>query len=96
MATSDSSEPDLTELEEELKELIVDGLVLEDVTPEDIDADEPLFGSGVGLDSVDALELVMLLQKEYGINISNPEEETKEQFESIRTLAKFVHHKTKE
>lgn len=96
MSTSDASEPDLTELEEELKELIVDGLVLEEVTPEDIDADEPLFGTGVGLDSVDALELVMLLQKEYGINISNPEEETKEQFESIRTLAKFVHQKTKE
>jgi acyl carrier protein len=96
MPTSDASEPDLTELEEELKELIVDGLVLEEVTPEDIDADEPLFGTGVGLDSVDALELVMLLQKEYGINISNPEEETKEQFESIRTLAKFVHQKTKE
>lgn len=96
MSTSHSPQNDLSGLEDELKELIVDGLVLEDVTPEDIDAEDPLFGNGVGLDSVDALELVMLLQKEYGINISNPEEETKEQFESIRTLAKFVHQKTQE
>ncbi len=91
--SDDVSGKELTELEEELKELIVEGLVLEDVTPDDIDAEEPLFGAGVGLDSVDALELVMLLQKEYGIQISNPDDETKEQFESIRTLAKFVAQK---
>lgn len=96
MSTSGESESDLSELEDELKELIVDGLVLEEVTPDEIDASDPLFGTGVGLDSVDALELVMLLQKEYGINISNPDdEETKEHFESIHTLAKFVAQKRK-
>jgi len=78
--------PEQKQLEEELKELIVDGLVLEDVTPEDIDADEPLFNTGVGLDSVDALELVMLLQKEYGIDVSNPDEETKQHFNTGRAV----------
>ncbi len=96
MSENNNVAPKQKQLEEELKELIVDGLVLEDVTPGDIDPDDPLFNTGVGLDSVDALELVMLLQKEYGIDVSNPDEETKQHFESIRTLAKFVAQKKNE
>ncbi len=81
---------ELRSIEDELRELIVDALVLEDVEPEDIQAEEPLFVEGLGLDSVDALELAMALQKEYGIKITGPSEENKKYFESLRSLARFV------
>ena len=57
--------------------------------PEDIDADEPLFGSGLGLDSIDALELIVLLEKEYGIKIKNPKDGQKIFF-SIKTMAEYI------
>jgi acyl carrier protein len=80
----------IEEIEDELRELIVEGLVLKDVEPEDIKAEEPLFVEGLGLDSVDALELAMLIQKEYGIKIRGDDEENQEHFQSLRSLATFV------
>lgn len=76
-------------LAERLKKLIIDSLGLEDVTPGDIKDDDPLFGNGLGLDSIDALELVVALEKEFGIVIAD-EEVGKKIFVSISTLADFV------
>lgn len=73
----------------ELKALIIKSLKLEDVLPGDIDPGSPLFGSGLGLDSIDALELVVALEKKYGIRI--PDEDVgKEAFASINALADYV------
>ena len=74
---------------EDLKTLIVKSLKLEDVLPSDIDPSAPLFGSGLGLDSIDALELVVALEKTYGIRI--PDEDVgKEAFASLSALAGYV------
>ena len=73
----------------ELKKEIIEALNLEDVTPEDIDADAPLFGSGLGLDSIDALELIVLIEKKYGIKLQNPNK-SKEVFMSVNIMAKFI------
>lgn len=65
------------------------------MTPEDIDTDSPLFGAGLGLDSIDALELIVLLEKSYGIKLANPSE-GKAIFKNIRTIAEYVkEHRTK-
>lgn len=72
-----------------LKQQIIKALNLEELTPEDIDAEAPLFGDGLGLDSIDALELIVLLEREYGIKITNPAE-GKEIFKSVATLADYV------
>ena len=80
----------MSELVEELKELIIDVLNLEDVTPAEIDPSEPLFGEGLGLDSIDALELGLALQKKYNIAINAESESTKSNFASVANLAKFV------
>lgn len=72
-----------------LKEQIIDVLNLEEMTPEDIENDAPLFGEGLGLDSIDALELIVLLEKQYGIKLSNPAE-SKAIFKSVRSIAEFV------
>ena len=75
---------------EELKTKIREALNLEDLTNEDIDADAPLFGDdGIGLDSIDTLEIIMLLEKNYGIRLANAAE-GKEIFKSISTLADYV------
>ena len=79
----------MEELILELKEKIIETLNLEEMTPEDIDADEPLFGEGLGLDSIDALELIVLLEKNYGIKLANPAE-GKAIFKNIRTIAEYV------
>ncbi len=79
----------MEELELKLKEQIIEALNLEDITPEDIESDAPLFGDGFGLDSIDVLEIVLLLEREYGIKIQNPKE-SKEYFYSVQTLAKFI------
>lgn len=84
------SNKSVAKIEDELRDLIVDGLVLNDVEPEDIQPEEPLFVEGLGLDSVDALELAMIIQKEYGITIQGTTEENQEHFESLRSLAGFV------
>ncbi len=73
----------------QLKNQIIEVLNLEDMTPEDIDANAPLFGEGLGLDSIDALELIVLLEREYGIKLSNPAE-GKAIFASVATIADYV------
>ena len=84
------------QLENELKHLIVDTLMLEEVTPDGIDTDEPLFGDGLGLDSIDALELGMAISKKYKIKISQDSDENRSYFESVATLAEFVSRKLQE
>jgi acyl carrier protein len=80
----------LNDLQTELKQLIIDSLNLEDLTVADIDSEEALFIEGLGLDSIDALELGMALQKKYGIKIDAKSEDIKKHFFSINTLAKFI------
>ena len=77
-------------LEQEIKELIVSALSLEDVRPQDIATDEPLFVEGLGLDSIDALELGVALQKRYGVALSADATETRQHFRSVAALARFV------
>ena len=79
----------MEELIERLKQQLINELNLEEITPADIDADAPLFGDGLGLDSIDALEVILILEREYGIKIANPSE-GKEIFYSVRTLASFI------
>lgn len=79
----------MEELILELKNRILEALKLEDMTPEDIDSDAPLFKDGLGLDSIDALELMLLLEKNYGIKLKSPAE-GKEIFKSVRTMAQYV------
>ena len=79
----------MEELILELKNRILEALKLEDMTPEDIDSDAPLFKDGLGLDSIDALELMLLLEKNYGIKLKSPAE-GKEIFKSVRTMAEYV------
>lgn len=81
------SNPDL---EYEIKELIIGTLDLEDVSPEDIDSQAPLFVEGLGLDSIDALELGLALQKKYDIKISKDSEENKKYFASVANLADLI------
>jgi len=81
--------PDDAKLREDLKRLIVDRLRLEGLTPDKIGDDTPLFAGGLGLDSVDALELVVGLEQEYGIVIKSHEID-KAIFTSVQTLARFV------
>jgi len=73
----------------ELKSKIIDALKLQNITPDQIGDDDPLFGAGLGLDSIDALELVVMLEKHYGIVIKDIEE-GRPAFKSIRSLAEFV------
>lgn len=85
----------MEELVRELKQQIIKTLNLEDVSCEDIDNDAPLFGDGLGLDSIDALELIVLLEKRYGIKLSDPSQ-GKAIFQSINTMARYVaEHRTK-
>ena len=76
----------------ELKEEIIKTLNLEEVRPEDIDENAPLFGEGLGLDSIDALELIVLMEKNYGIKLQDPNQ-GKEIFKSIVTMAEYVQKK---
>ena len=75
---------------EELKQLIIASLDLEDVTPADIDASKPLFGDGLGLDSIDALELGVAIQKKYNVKLDANSAETRQHFYSVENLAKFI------
>ena len=77
------------ELEREIGELIIASLNLEDVAADDIDPEAPLFGSGLGLDSIDALELGLAIHKRYGIAMGDSEE-VRQHFASVRRLAAFV------
>lgn len=79
------------ELEQQLKQLIIDSLALEDMSVEDIDTDATLFGDeGLGLDSVDALELGLAVQKNFGLQLDSEQHNLREHFESVATLAKFI------
>lgn len=85
----------MEELILELKKKIIDSLNLEEMTPDDIDTDDALFGEGLGLDSIDALELIVIMEKDYGIKLANPAE-GKAIFKSIRSIAEYVsNHRTK-
>lgn len=79
----------MEELIAKLKQEVIAQLNLEDITPDDINEDSPLFGEGLGLDSIDALELIVLLEKNYGIKIEDPKD-GKKIFYSIRTLAEYI------
>ncbi len=79
----------MEELVLQLKQQIIKTLNLEEITPDDIDSAAPLFGEGLGLDSIDALELIVMLEKYYGIRLSSPAQ-GKEIFKSIDTIALYV------
>ncbi|MEX1192661.1 MAG: phosphopantetheine-binding protein [Brumimicrobium sp.] len=76
-------------LKTELKEKIITSLNLEDISVDDINDNDMLFGEGLGLDSIDALELIVMLDKDYGIKLTDPKE-GKKIFESIETMAKYI------
>lgn len=85
----------MDELIEELKASIIEALNLEDLTPDDIDADAPLFGEGLGLDSIDALELIVLMERNYGIRLKDAAA-GRQVFQSVRVMAEYVMaHRTK-
>jgi len=77
------------ELIQDVKQLIIERLKLEEIAAEDINTDAPLFGEGLGLDSIDALELVIGLEKEYGVSIPDAEV-GKKVFQSVRTIAQYI------
>ena len=77
-------------MENEIKLLIIESLFLEDIKPEDIKNDEALFGDGLGLDSIDALELGIALQQKYGIKIIEGDEENRKNFFSVNSISEFV------
>jgi len=78
------------ELEDEIKELIINSLGLEDITADDIKNDEALFGEGLGLDSIDALELGMALKRHFDLTLSSNKEENAKHFYSVNTLADLI------
>jgi len=80
----------MKETEQALKELIIEALNLEDLTPHDIDTEAPLFGDGLGLDSIDALELGVAVRRKYGVNLDVDTEEIRDHFASVASLARFV------
>ena len=85
----------MEELILELKQQIIEALNLEEMTPDEIDTDAPLFGDdGLGLDSIDALELIVLMEKRYGIKLASPAE-GKAIFQSVRTIAEYVNENRK-
>jgi len=85
----------MSEIENELKRMIVDTLMLEDLKVEEIDNDAPLFGSGLGLDSIDALELALAISKRFGVRIVADDERNKEIFRTVGTLAAFISAETR-
>ncbi len=79
-----------TELELELKQLIVDALKLEDTAPEDIDSEEPLVGAGLGLDSIGVLEMAMAIHRKYGVKTGTDDSQNRQVYGSVRNLATFI------
>lgn len=87
--TTSTGSMNLEELIEQLKKDIIEQLNLADVNPDDIQADTPLFGTGLGLDSIDSLEISVLLERKYQVKITNSAEGRKV-FQSLRTIAEYV------
>lgn len=87
---------DITQLKQEVKEAIIDILQLEDITAENIKDEEPLFGTGLGLDSIDALELGVGLKKKFGVKFSSENQDNKRHFESVTALATYIAEQRKE
>lgn len=83
-------EQELAPIKEKLKELLISSLSLEDVSPDDIQDDEPLFGEGLGLDSLDAVEIVVLLQRNFGLEVKDMEK-GRQIFQSVTTLAAYIY-----
>lgn len=81
---------ELTGLQKELAELIVEVLNLEDVAPGEIDPDVPLFDKGLGLDSIDALEIAVAIAKKYGVHLRAEDEETQAVFSNLRNLSEYI------
>jgi acyl carrier protein len=81
---------ELEVLHEDLKSLIVETLMLEDVAPADIETEAPLFGEGLGLDSIDSLEIAMVLEERYGVTLEDDPETNVQIFRSVASLAEFV------
>ena len=79
----------MEQLVKELKEHLIEELNLEEITVEDIDTEAPLFGDGLGLDSIDALEIILILEKYYGVKLANSAE-AKPAFFSVKTLAEYI------
>ena len=77
-------------LETQIKHMIIDSLGLEDITAEEIETDAPLFGDGLGLDSVDALELGLAVQKNFGFQLDGEKDNLRDHFASLKTLADFI------
>lgn len=84
------------ELEAEIKKLIVESLSLEDIEPSEIETDAPLFVEGLGLDSIDGLELAMALEEHYGVTVGDDPEQNRTIFSSVRSLAEFVRANARE
>lgn len=80
----------MVDLTEELKLLLIEALDLEDIGPEDIETDAPLFGDGLGLDSIDALELGVAIQKRYDLKIDTTSEDIGKWFYSIKSLSEYI------
>jgi acyl carrier protein len=80
----------LERLEEDIKKLIIDTLALEDLTPADIQPTEPLFVEGLGLDSIDALEIGIALEREYKVKMEGDDEQNRQRYRSVRSLAHWV------
>ena len=80
----------MSDLHHEIKQLIIDSLGLEDMGPDDIGSDQTLFGDGLGLDSVDALELGLAIQKRFGVKIDADSKDTRKHFAIVNSLAAFV------
>lgn len=80
----------MEDLKQQIKELIISSLELEDTKPEDIKDDAPLFGTGLGLDSIDALELGVAIKKKFDVKLSAENEDSKKHFASVNALAEFI------
>ena len=85
----------MTDLKRKLKEHLIERLKFEDMTPDDIKDDEPLFAGGLGLDSIDALEIVVMVESEFGVTIKN-EGSAREHFRSISSLAEYISNRQAE